>query len=113
MMMQFLQNNPSVCFEVEEFLNIVPASLPCKYSNTYRSVIAFGRAQILTDANEKTDGLRFIVAKYAGENVARTLTKEMVEEYRSMLLHRSTVVFKIHVDQMTGKRFEKATSRTA
>ena len=106
MMMQFLRNNPAVCFEVEEFLNIVPATLPCKYSNTYRSVIAFGTAQILTDADEKTAGLRLIVAKYAGEEVGRTLTRDMVEEYRSMLLHRRTVVFKIRIDQITGKRFE-------
>jgi hypothetical protein len=30
----------------------------------------------------------------------------MVEEYRSTLLNRSTVVFKIRIDQITGKRFE-------
>jgi hypothetical protein len=106
MMMQFLRNNSSVCFEVEEFLNIVPGPLPCKYSNTYRSVIAFGTAQILTDPDEKTAGMRLIVAKYAGEEVSRALTRDMVEDYRSMLLHRSTVVFKIHIDQMTGKMFE-------
>jgi len=106
MMMEFLRNNSSVCFEVEEFLDIVPGLVPCKYTNTYRSVIAFGTAQILTDPDEKTAGLHLIVAKYAGEEVARTLTKDMVEEYRSMLLHRSTVVFKIRIDQITGKRFE-------
>ena len=106
MMMQFLRNNSLVCFEVTEFLEIVPAAVPCKYSNTYRSVIAFGTAQILTDSDEKTAGLRLIVEKYAGEQVARTLTKDMVEEYRSMMLHRSTVVFKIRVDQITGKKFE-------
>ena len=106
MMMQFLRNNSSVCFEVEEFLNIVPAPVPCKWSNTYRSVIAFGTAHILADPDEKTAGLHSIVAKYAGEEVARSLTKDMVEEYRSMLLHRRTVVFKIRIDQITGKRFE-------
>jgi nitroimidazol reductase NimA-like FMN-containing flavoprotein (pyridoxamine 5'-phosphate oxidase superfamily) len=106
MIMKFLRNNPSVCFEVEEFLNVVPGLVPCKYTNTYRSVIAFGTAQILTDPDEKTAGLRLIVAKYAGEEVARTLTKDMVEEYRSTLLNRSTVVFKIRIDQITGKRFE-------
>ena len=106
MMMEFLCNNPSVCFEVEEFLSIVPGPVPCKYSNTYRSVIAFGTAQILTDPDEKTTGLRLIVEKYAGEEVGRTLTKDMVEDYRSMLLHRGTAVFKIHIEQITGKRFE-------
>ena len=106
MMMQFLRNNPSVCFEVEEFLDDVPAALPCKWSNTYRSVIAFGTAHVLTDPDEKTAGLHSIVAKYAGDEVARTLTKDMVEEYRSMLLRRRTAVFKIRIDQITGKRFE-------
>jgi len=106
MMMEFLRNNASVCFEVDEFLDIVPGPVPCKYSNTYRSVIAFGTAQILTDPDEKTAGLRLLVEKYAGEEVARTLTKDMVEEYRSMLLHRGTVVIKIPIDQITGKRFE-------
>jgi len=47
-----------------------------------------------------------IVAKYAGDEVARTLTQEMVEEYTSMLLHCRTVVFEIRMDQITGKRFE-------
>lgn len=106
MMMQFLRNNPSVCFEVEEFLNVVPGPVPCKYTNTYRSVIAFGTAHILTDLDEKTEGLRLIVAKYAGEEVARALTKDMIEEYRSTLLHRATAVIKIRIDQITGKRFE-------
>jgi len=106
MMMEFLRNNSSVCFEVEEFLNIVPGPVPCKYSNTYRSVIAFGTAQILTNPDEKTTALRLIVEKYAGEEVARTLTKDMVEEYRSTLLHRGTAVFKIRIDQITGKKFE-------
>jgi nitroimidazol reductase NimA-like FMN-containing flavoprotein (pyridoxamine 5'-phosphate oxidase superfamily) len=116
MMMEFLRNNSSVCFEVEEFLDIVPAAVPCKWSNTYRSAIAFGTAQTLTDPEEKTAALRLIVEKYAGEEVARTLTKDMVQEYRSMLLHRGTAVFKIRIEQITGKRFEtekKATSITA
>jgi hypothetical protein len=113
MMMQFLRNNPSVCFEVDEFLDIVPGPVPCKYSNTYRSVIAFGTAQILTDPVEKTAGLRLIVAKYAGDEVARTLTKDMVEEYRSTLLHRRTVVLKIRINQMTGKMFENEKQATS
>jgi len=112
MMMEYLRNNTSVCFEVEEFLGIVPAALPCKWTNTYRSVIAFGTAQILTDPDEKTAALRLIVEKYAGEEMARSLTKDMVEEYRSMLLHRATSVFKIRTDQITGKKFETGTKST-
>jgi len=113
MMMEYLRNNSSVCLEVEEFLSIVPGPLPCKYSNTYRSVIAFGTAHILTDPDEKTAALRLIVEKYAGEDVAQTLTKDMVEEYRSTLLHRGTAVFKIRIDQITGKRFENEKPATS
>jgi len=100
-----------VCFEVDEFLDIVPGPLPCKWTNTYRSVIAFGTAQILTDPDEKTSGLRLIVEKYAGGDTARTLTKDMVQEYRSMLLHRGTAVVKISIDQITGKMFETEKTR--
>jgi len=111
MMMDFLRNNPSVCFEVDEFLDVVPGPLPCKWTNTYRSVIAFGTAQILTDSDEKTAGLRLIVEKYAGGDTAQTLTKDMVQEYRSMLLHRGTAVVKISIDQVTGKMFETQKTR--
>jgi nitroimidazol reductase NimA-like FMN-containing flavoprotein (pyridoxamine 5'-phosphate oxidase superfamily) len=98
-----LRKNPNVCFEVDEFLGTVPASVPCEYDTAYRSVVAFGRAQVLTSSDEKMFPLRLIVAKYAGEETARSLTPSMVEDYRSSR-GRKTAVVRIQIDRMTGKR---------
>jgi nitroimidazol reductase NimA-like FMN-containing flavoprotein (pyridoxamine 5'-phosphate oxidase superfamily) len=80
---EFLRNNPKVCFEVDEFFGTVPASAVCEYDTAYRSVIVYGKAQVLLNPEEKNLALRLIVAKYAGEEEARSLIPSMVEEYRA------------------------------
>ena len=97
-----LRKNPNVCFEVDEFLGTVPASVPCEYDTAYRSVVVFGTAQVLTSPDEKTLPLRLIVAKYASAETARSLTPSMVEEYRSSRC-RKTAVVKIQIDRITGR----------
>jgi len=56
--MDFLRNSPSVCFEVDECLGIAPGSSPCESGTIYRSVIAFGTPQIVTNPEKKTSILR-------------------------------------------------------
>ena len=105
---EFLRNNPKVCFEVDEFFGTVPASMVCEYDSAYRSVVAYGTAEVLSIPEEKIRSLRLIVAKYAGEEAARSLTPSMVEEYRSSR-GRETAVVRIRIETMTGKRsIEKA-----
>jgi nitroimidazol reductase NimA-like FMN-containing flavoprotein (pyridoxamine 5'-phosphate oxidase superfamily) len=98
-----LRKNPNVCFEVDEFLGTVPASVPCEYDTAYRSVVAFGTAQVLSSPDENTLSLQLIVSKYAGEEEARSLTLSMVEKYRSSRGRKTTVV-KIQINKMTGRR---------
>jgi len=98
-----LRENPNVCFEVDEFLGTVRATDPCEYDTAYRSVVAFGTAQVLSSPAEKALPLRLIVSKYAGEEEARSLTLSMIEEYRSSR-GRKTAVVKIQIDRMIGKR---------
>jgi hypothetical protein len=92
-----------VCFEVDEFLGTVPDSVPCEYDTAYRSVVVYGTSEPLSSLDEKTTALRRIVIKYAGEEKARSLTRSMVEEYRSSR-GRKTAVVKIQIERMTGKR---------
>lgn len=98
-----LRKNPNVCFEVDETLGTVPAPVPCEYDTAYRSVVAFGTAQVLSSPAEKMLPLRLIVSKYAGQEEARSLTLSMIEDYRSSR-GRKTAVVKIQIDRMTGKR---------
>jgi nitroimidazol reductase NimA-like FMN-containing flavoprotein (pyridoxamine 5'-phosphate oxidase superfamily) len=106
---EFLRTSSDVCFEVDEFLGTVPAAVPCEYDAGYRSVLAFGTAQVLPSPDEKLLPLQLIVAKYAGEEVAKILTRSMVKEYRSSR-GRATAVVRIQVERMTGKRSIKRTS---
>jgi nitroimidazol reductase NimA-like FMN-containing flavoprotein (pyridoxamine 5'-phosphate oxidase superfamily) len=105
-----LRQHPSVCFEVDEFLGTVPASMPCEFDAAYQSVVAYGAVQVLETVDEKMVALRLIVTKYAGEEVAGTLSRSMVGEYRSER-DRATTVVKIQVERMTGKCSIKGTEQ--
>jgi len=105
MKIDYLRNNPRVCFEVDEHIRTTSAPTPCNYETVYRSVIAFGRASILTALEEKTAALKLIVSKYAGHEQARNVTSRMVDEYKSPFGGRTTLL-EIAVDRMTGKHHE-------
>ena len=104
MKIEFLQGNPSVCFEVDEHLKTMAAPMVCDYETAYRSVIAFGTARILTDLKEKTVGLKSIVAKYAGRENAERLVSKTVDGYRSPQGSKTTVV-QITIERITGKSY--------
>jgi nitroimidazol reductase NimA-like FMN-containing flavoprotein (pyridoxamine 5'-phosphate oxidase superfamily) len=102
MKIEILRANPCVCFEVDEHIATTTASATCDYDTAYRSVIAFGRARILTALKEKTTALKLIVAKYASHEHAHNLTAEMVDSYRSPYDGKTTLL-EITIDRMTGK----------
>ena len=108
MKLEFLRTNPRVCFEVDENLGIVPGPVPWMFGFAYRSVIAFGTARILTDAEEKTMATRLITAKYAGKEMAGMITPELTERYRSSLGSRLVIV-EVKVESITGKHREIST----
>jgi uncharacterized protein len=100
--MGLMKENPSVCFEVDQYIRTIEASSLCGYDTAYRSVIAFGKARILEDAEEKAKALRLIVSKYARPEEARKLETRIVEAHRSSHGSR-TIVVDILIQQMTGK----------
>ena len=108
MKLEFLRTNPRVCFEVDENLGIVPGPVPWMFGFAYRSVIAFGTARVLTDAEEKTMATRLITAKYAGKEMAGMITPKLTERYRSSLGSRLVIV-EVKVESITGKHREIST----
>ena len=102
MKIDFLHDNSSVCFEADEYITTVKASMPCDHDTAYRSVILFGKATIVSDLKEKTAALRLIIEKYAGREHAEKLTPEAVDSYRSSD-NSGTLVVKIMIEQKTGK----------
>jgi uncharacterized protein len=62
-----LRANPRVCFEIDEEVGVVPGSSACKFNMTYKSLIGYGNAEILTADAEKRRGLDAVVRHYGAE----------------------------------------------
>jgi nitroimidazol reductase NimA-like FMN-containing flavoprotein (pyridoxamine 5'-phosphate oxidase superfamily) len=61
-----LSRDNRVCVEIDELGGIATASRPCGFSTRFRSLIAFGRASLVEDDEEKRQALTALTAKYAG-----------------------------------------------
>lgn len=93
MKMDFLEKNSNVCFEAGEYLGIIPSENPCSYDMSYRSVVGFGTAKILTGEEEKQNGLGVIVERYHGK------------EYDPKSLNvKALAVIRIDIEKMTGRK---------
>src|SRR5512142_2837391 len=47
-----IENNSRVCLEVSELGKMLPANVALEFSLQFRSVILFGKARLITDAEE-------------------------------------------------------------
>ena len=92
--MKILKSNNKVCFEIEYSSEIKRNKVPCKWTTKYRSLIGYGRVEIITDLENKKRGLDIIMSKY-GE------TSRL--GYDEILLDR-LVVLSLKIDKITGKQ---------
>jgi nitroimidazol reductase NimA-like FMN-containing flavoprotein (pyridoxamine 5'-phosphate oxidase superfamily) len=91
---EFMLRNPAVCFEVDDFLGIKGSEKPCSLGAYYRSVIAFGNANIIKEAEKKEEALKKIVNKYA-KSVKFSIDQDVLDR---------TEVVEITVEKITGKQ---------
>ena len=61
-----LKNNPNVCvaFSNDYELKYRDEGVACSYSWKYRSVLAFGKVEFITDFEKKKEALNIIMANY-------------------------------------------------
>jgi nitroimidazol reductase NimA-like FMN-containing flavoprotein (pyridoxamine 5'-phosphate oxidase superfamily) len=90
--LDILGKNNAVCCEFDMDQEIVRSEDACDWSVRYRCVIAFGRASIVKDLEEKEKALDVIVAHYGGRPRA----------YPETTLQRTAVV-RVEIEDMTGK----------
>jgi len=57
-----LRENPNVCFEIEQTAEVVKNDKACKWATTYRSIVGYGKIEILDDFAQKRKGLEVIMA---------------------------------------------------
>ena len=88
-----LQQNPNVCFEFDAISETITAEDPCGWSMQYRSVIGFGKAELVEDAAGKREALKMIMAQYSEGTF--TFPENKVA---------GTAVIRVAIESMTGKQ---------
>jgi nitroimidazol reductase NimA-like FMN-containing flavoprotein (pyridoxamine 5'-phosphate oxidase superfamily) len=89
-----LKRNPLVCFEVESDLEIINTGIPCKWSMNYTSVIGYGKANFITDIEQKRKALNIIIDHYSPGSSYIFPEKNLKE----------VTVIKIEISEMTAKK---------
>jgi len=88
-----IKKNPKVCFEFDTNTEIVKAEDACHWSMKYRSVIGFGKGQLLEDIEEKRKALNIIMSQYSDGTF----------EFNDAIL-KKTFVIKVEIENMKGKQ---------
>ena len=92
--LDMLKKNSNVCFQVE----LTPGTIvengdqPCEWGVKFRSVIGFGKAEILQSRDDKLKGLTIFMGRFSGNKF--TFPEGEID---------ATTVIKISIDEMTGK----------
>lgn len=89
-----LRENPKVCFEIEQKVDIVKNDKACKWTTTYRSIVGYGNIKILTDFTQKQKGLEIIMSHNGAVTSIDFETKQV----------ESVLILKLNIDSLTGKQ---------
>ena len=91
--LEILRKNENVCFEVDIERELIKGEAACEWGMKYKSVIGFGKAVFVEDAESKRKALDIIMQNYS----------EGTFEYPTNALE-NIVVIKVEIESMTGKK---------
>jgi len=91
--LDMIRANPQVCFELFVNDTIVKADKACNWGMKFKSVIGFGKAQILESDEDKIKALDIIMNQYANQSW----------EYKPKMLDQTTLI-KVEIEELTGKQ---------
>ena len=94
--LDIIKTNPKVFFEMECDVTPFEGKVACQYGTTYASVMGLGTAEVLTDVNEKIDGLTKCMKTQTGKDF--TFDEKMVS---------IVSVIKITAKEFTAKKRPK------
>ncbi|TRZ71008.1 MAG: pyridoxamine 5'-phosphate oxidase family protein [Bacteroidetes bacterium] len=89
-----LEHNPSVCinFSTDQLLRFQSEDVACSYTMKYRSVLVYGKAEFITEAEEKIAALNIIMSQYSDKAFKFNLPSV-----------REVKVWKIKADKIEGR----------
>jgi len=93
-----IERNPKVCLEASELGKLLPSNIALEFSLQYRSVMVFGKAHILDEADQKREALYGLIKKYFPQ-------MEAGKEYRPItdVELKRTSVYAIEIESWSGK----------
>jgi uncharacterized protein len=91
--LEIIRKNNNVCFEVDIDKKLVKTERPCKWGFNYKSVIGFGKAVLVEDADTKRKALDIIIQQFSAN----------VFEYPEETVRKTTII-KVEIESMTGKQ---------
>jgi len=89
-----IKENEHVCFEIEQTADIVKNDKACKWATIYRSIVGYGKIEILDGFEQKQKGLEIIMAHNGAPNLIEFEPKQV----------DSVLVLKLSIDTLTGKQ---------
>ena len=90
---EILRKNPRVCFEFDVDLSLKKSDRPCRWGMKFKSVIGFGTARFIEEAEEKRRALSVILSQYSSERF--TFSDEALD---------GVTVFCVKIEEITGKQ---------
>jgi len=94
--LDILRNNDKICIEFDVDVELVQSQKACNTDMKYKSVLAFGKAIILKDIEEKKRALNIIMHHYHYHNSLP------VFHFPEDALGK-VIIVKVKVEKMTGK----------
>jgi nitroimidazol reductase NimA-like FMN-containing flavoprotein (pyridoxamine 5'-phosphate oxidase superfamily) len=91
-----IRQNNSVCIEVEQYANIEKFEKACKWTTTYRSLVGYGKVEIIQDEEQKREGLD-VIMKHNGADSSHDL------DYEKSKIDAMSIL-KVEITEMTGKQ---------
>ncbi len=92
--LEIIRKNPNVCFMIITDEHMISGENPCRdWSMKFKSIIGYGRATILENQNEKSEGLNILMEHYSKKGPFGFSEKNLEE----------TAVVKIEIEKISGK----------
>ncbi|MBC8489233.1 MAG: pyridoxamine 5'-phosphate oxidase family protein [Bacteroidetes bacterium] len=95
--LDILKKNNNVCveFDADHELFFRDEHIACSWRWRYKSVLAFGKAEIVENFDEKVEGLKIFMSNYSDRKF----------EFSKPSVNNINII-RIKIDRMTGRKFE-------
>ena len=93
-----IESNQKVSMEASELGRLLPSNVALEFSLQYRSVVIFGTARLITDAEEAKKLLYDLISKYFPDMTAGREYREITDKEL-----RATSVYAIKIEAWSGK----------